>query len=57
MHLSNNFLFLLKSRGAFFNCIDKILAFFDPLPPYVDIFYIFGQISITYLLTYLALST
>ena len=26
--------------GAFFNYVDKILSFFDNLPPYVDIFFI-----------------
>ena len=26
-------------KGAFTNYVDKFLAFFDHLPPYVDIFY------------------
>ena len=26
-------------KGSFTNYVDKILAFFDHLPPYVDIFY------------------
>ena len=30
--------YLLK--GTFFNYVDNILAFFDHLPPYVDIFYL-----------------
>ena len=28
------------SKGAFTNYVDKLLAFFDHLPPYVDIFYL-----------------
>ena len=27
-------------KGAFTNYVDKILSYFDDLPPYVDIFYL-----------------
>ena len=30
----------LRVLGAFFNYVDKILAFYDHLPPYIDIFYL-----------------
>ena len=29
----------MLAKGSFINCVDKILAFFDHLPPCVDIFY------------------
>ena len=32
--------FLLESKGSFTNYVDKILAFFDHLPPFVDSFYL-----------------
>ena len=29
----------ISNKGLFTNYVDKILAFFDHLPPFVDIFY------------------
>ena len=29
-----------QAKGAFNNNVGKLLSFFDPLPPYVDIFYL-----------------
>ena len=48
-------------KGAFFNYVDKILAIFDHLPSYVDIFYlirVYKKSTITYRVpTYLLFST
>ena len=49
-----------RLRGAFFNYVDKIFAFFDHLPPYVDIFYLVNvdkKVNIFGLPTHLFLST
>ena len=47
--------FLVQSKGLFTNYVDKILTFFDHLPPCVDIFYCImltksGHFRTTYLL-------
>ena len=47
-------------RGAFFNYVDNILAYFDHLPSYVDIFYLIRvdqKVDIFWLPTHLFLST
>ena len=35
----DSLLYVIQTKGSFTNYVDKILAFFDHLPPCVDIFY------------------
>ena len=43
----------LPSKGPFKNYIDKILAFFDHLPPSIDIFYLMDVVKKSTILDYL----
>ena len=41
VNMRNSLMKMILNKGAFFDCLDKVLAFFDHLPPYlIDIFYL-----------------
>ena len=35
VNMRNSLMKIILNKGAFFDCVDKVLAFFDHLPPYL----------------------